>query len=194
MEALKTRSISIVLLKMNELGNSIYKNLETTTSRVVIDHLVADALQNHSIIGELLELMGSSNNQIAMRSAWVLSHIALKDKALIAPLQEHFVQKVRVCKNESVNRSLAKILSIMPLHPSMDGEFYDFCLEKISLKDTAIANKAYLIEIILKYISQYPELGNEAIALFQILKNDDSPGVRGKINYAIKKINSLKAL
>lgn len=179
---------------MDDITNNISERLSKTSSRIIIDQLVNETIENQTMIDSLFNLINAPNDQIAMRAAWTLSHIALKEKTLIIPYQERIVGKIYEYRSESVNRSLLKTLSILPLHESMDGIFYDHCLERLTLKETSIANRAYLIEIILKYIRVYPELAQEVTSLLEILKNDDSPGVRGKINYATKTINSLKAL
>lgn len=178
---------------MNSTNNQLIDDLSTLKNRFDIDKIVIIALSDSQTFNTLLKAIYHSNTQIAMRASWILSHCAEKEIAQIAPHQNYFVKAIIEIKSESIKRSLTKILSLLPISSEMDGLFFDKCIEAVISKQTAIANKAYTIEILLKYAKKYPELSSEIIKVLELAKEGASKGVSGKIKTTIKKLTILQA-
>jgi len=62
------------------------------------------------------------------------------------------------------------------------GILADFCFKSLKSGFSAIAVRAYAMEILFKLTAIYPELKNELLATINILQGDESAGIiaRGK--------------
>ena len=69
------------------------------------------------------------------------------------------------------------------------GILADYCFAKLNSGFSAIAIKAYAMEILFNLTVIYPELANELIPAIQILTEDGSAGVMARGRMILKKLN-----
>jgi hypothetical protein len=71
------------------------------------------------------------------------------------------------------------------------GTLADHCFSALSSGESAIAIKAYSMEILYKLAVIYPQLANELAASIRILMEDGSAGIVSRGNMILKKITKI---
>jgi hypothetical protein len=86
-------------------------------------------------------------------------------------------------------RVLISLKDINSIDKKFHGILAEYCFSKLNSGFSAIAIKAYSMEIVYNLTCIYPELANELVHSIQILSEEGSAGIfaRGKI--ILKKLN-----
>ena len=158
------------------------------------DWLATSAIENPVIFNKLLEYSYSKDRKLAFRASWTLSKACDKFPELIYPHLSEIIESLPKFDNESVQRSFMKIISasdIKPLNKHLHGILADHCFEMLESGFSAIAIKAYSMEILYNLSIIYPELGNELSSSIRILMEDGSAGIIARGNSILKKISGI---
>jgi 8-oxo-dGTP diphosphatase len=156
---------------------------------------VADlAIEDHNVFKKLLDYSIKGDSKLAFRSSWTLSKVCDKYPELIDPYLTDIISRINDFDNESVQRSFLRIISLKDIS-KIDQEYHgimaDYCFAKLRSGVSAIAIKAYSMEILFNLTELYPELANELVPAIQILTEDGSAGVVARGRMILKKLNDL---
>jgi hypothetical protein len=88
--------------------------------------------------------------------------------------------------SESAQRSFLRIISLSDINKisvKYHGILADFCFQSLRSGFSAIAVKAYAIEVLYRLTTIYPELKNELIETINMFQSEASAGIiaRGKL-------------
>ncbi len=158
------------------------------------DWLATSALENPVLFSKLLEYSYSTDKKLAFRASWTISKVCDKFPAIILPHLDEIVASLPQFDNESVIRSFLRILSLNDLEKLSSGNhglLADYCFTSLTDIDSAIAIKAYSMEILYKLALIYPELGNELATSIRILMENGSAGIVARGNMILKKISEI---
>ena len=158
------------------------------------DWLATSALENPVLFSKLLEYSYSHDKKLAFRASWTISKVCDKFPAIILPHLDEIVKSLPKSDNESVIRSFLRILSLNDLEKlssSQHGLLADYCFTSLADVDSAVAIKAYSMEILYKLALIYPELGNELAISIRILMENGSAGIVARGNMILKKISEI---
>ncbi len=159
-----------------------------------IEWIATSAIENQAIFKKLLEYSYSGDQKLAFRSSWALSKVCDRDHEIVYPFLPPIIGSLQNLDNESAERSFLRIISMsdMPrVSKKYHGMLADHCFNRLRTGFSAIAIKAYSMEIIYKLAVIYPELANELSASISMLQGEGSAGIiaRGKI--ILKKLAEL---
>ena len=96
--------------------------------------------------------------------------------------------------HESARRSFLRILSFTELsmvRRELHGKLADYCLNALNSSFSAVAIKAYSMEILYRLALLYPELANELSASISMLHEESSSGVLARGRIILKKLSEL---
>ncbi len=178
---------------MSEKIKQFEEQLQNASSIIAIEVIINEALKDASVLEMLVSYLTHPHKQIAMHAAWALTHCCDRKIKSVEPYHSYFVSIVWQMNNESAKRSVIRTLSLLPLIDEMDGDFFDKTLQNIISKSTPIANKAFSIDILMKYVALYPELASEIDETLNLAILDASPGVLNKIKKTKKILATLQA-
>lgn len=178
---------------MSEIIKQFEFRLQNASNIVDIEAIINEALKDHSVLKLLVDYLTHPHKQVAMHAAWALTHCSDRKIKSVEPYHAYFVSVVWHMTNESAKRSVLRTLSFLPLIDEMDGNFFDKTLQYIISKSTPIANKAFSIDILMKYVAIYPELASEIYETLNLAILDASPGVLNKIKKTKKILTTLQA-
>ncbi len=164
----------------------IQKMIYSMTGTQEADWLAATAPDNPSLVLKLLDYSYSEDKKFSFCASWTLSKIFDKNPEIIAPFIPGMIEKLNSLNNDSVQRSFLKIISIIDITQMSlkhHGILVDYCFKALNSGVSAVAIKAYSMEILYKLALLYPELANELSASINILSGEASAGIiaRGKI-------------
>ena len=149
------------------------------------------AAGNGEILKKLLEYSFSDDKKLAFRASWTLSKVFDRYPEMLNPDLERMIETLDNLENESVQRSFLRMISLGDLDKISirhQGILADHCFKMLKSGFSAIAIKAYSMEIIYKLALIYPELANELSATIQMLQGEGSAGILARGHLILKKL------
>lgn len=168
--------------------------INSMMSRQEADWMANSAIGNPAVFNKLLEYSYSKERKLAFRASWTVSKVCDQFPDLIYPHLSRIVESIPKFENESVQRSFLRIISqcdITDLESRLHGILADHCFAMLKSGFSAIAIKAYSMEILYKLSVIYPELGNELSSSINILMEDSSGGIKARGKIILKKISEI---
>jgi 8-oxo-dGTP diphosphatase len=152
------------------------------------------ALENPAIFRKLLEYSWSDDRKLAFRASWILTKVCDKFPEIIYPHLPQIVESLPEIDSESVERSFLRILSMSDagkLSEKHHGLLADYCFAELNSATSAIAIKAYSMEILYRLSVIYPHLANELSVSIRALMEEGSAGIVARGNAVLKKITEI---
>ena len=158
------------------------------------DWMATSAVENPAIFLKLLEYSYTTDRKLAFRASWTLTKVCDKYPEMIYPYLSEIIEALPKFDNESVQRSFLRILSLSNLE-NLNGRHHgllaDYSFAALNSGLSAIAIKAYTMEILYKLSLIYPELANELASSIRILMEDGSAGIIAKGKAILKRITEI---
>jgi 8-oxo-dGTP diphosphatase len=156
--------------------------------------IAISAIENPAIFIKLYEYSHSPDKRLAFRASWTLSKVCDKFPELIYPYFSKIVESLNKIDNESTLRSFLRIISLSDLgkiNSRQHGMLADYCFSSLKSGFSAIAVKAYSMDILYRISLIYPELANELSASIRILMEDGSAGITARGSMILKKLAEI---
>lgn len=160
------------------------------------DWIAASAIDNPAVILKLLDYSYMPDRKLAFRASWTLSKVCDKFPELIHPHLPGIIERLNQVENESTRRSFLRILSLTDLRlvsQRYHGILADYCFNALNSGFSAIAIKAYSMEIIYRLALIYPELANELSTSIIMLEGESPPGVIARGRIILKKLAEISS-
>ena len=169
-----------------ETDKELQRMIHGMMSTQEADWIASSAMDNPAVIKKLLEYSYSDDRKLSFRASWTLSKVFDKNPEMVQPYLQDMVEKLNSLDNESTRRSFLRIISlagISKMSLKHHGILADHCFKAMNSGFSAIAIKAYSMEIIYRLALIYPELANELSASISMLQGEGSAGIiaRGRI-------------
>jgi hypothetical protein len=145
--------------------------------------LAASAIDNPAIFNKLIEYSFSDDKKLAFRASWAITKICDNYPDIIYPWLPGIIESLDNIKNESTQRSFLRSISLSNINTlgnKHHGMLADHCFKMLESGFSAIAVKAYSMEILAKLAVIYPELINELAATINMLHGEGSAGIQAK--------------
>jgi 8-oxo-dGTP diphosphatase len=158
------------------------------------DWIATSAIENSQIFSKLLEYSFSTDKKLAFRASWTLTKVCDKYPEMIYPHLIRIIDALDKLDNESVQRSFLRILSLTDLDEisiKYHGILAEHCFNALRSGFSAIAIKAYSMEIIYQLALKYPGLANELSASISMLQSEGSPGIVARGRIILKKLSLI---
>lgn len=158
------------------------------------DWIATSAIENPAIFRKLLDYSHSPDKKLAFHASWTLSKVCDKFPEIILPFLPQIIDSLGQIDNESTLRSFLRIISLADMgeiNNSRHGLLADFCFSQLNSGFSAIAIKAYSMEILYKLSLIYHELASELSASIVILMEDGSAGITSRGRMILKKLAEI---
>jgi 8-oxo-dGTP diphosphatase len=183
----------------NEANESTYDaELQSMINRMIgmkeAEWIAISAIDNPAIFRKLLDFSFSDDKKLAFRASWTLTKVCDKYPEIILPFLPRIVESLNSIDNESAQRSFLRILSLNDLgkiSKKHHGILADHCFNALKSGFSAIAIKAYSMEILYRLALIYPELTNELTATLNLLRNIESAGILARGRSILKKLAEI---
>lgn len=155
--------------------------------------IAVSAVENPAIFRKLVEYSFLPDRRLAFRASWTLSKACDRFPEMIVPYLDDIIERLSTVDNESALRSFLRIISLSDfgnLPARYQGILADFSFKALNSGDSAIAVKAYSMEILYKLAKIYPELAYELSATINMLKGEGSAGIIARGHIILKKLAS----
>jgi 8-oxo-dGTP diphosphatase len=159
--------------------------------------VATSAIENPAILNKLIEYSFSEDKKLAFRASWTLTKVCDKYPEMIFPNLPMIIESLDKIYNESAQRSFLRIISISDLtliNDRLHGILAEHCFKALRSGFSAIAIKAYSMEIIYRLALIYPELANELSATITMLQGEGSAGVVARGYMIMKKLAEIPTI
>ena len=156
--------------------------------------VATSAIENPAIFVKLYEYSFSTDKHLSFRASWTLSKVCDRYPEMIYPYLSQIVDSLAGIDNESVLRSFLRILSltdIEKINARQQGILADFSFNQLNTGFSAIAVKAYSMEILYRLTLIYPDLANELSTSIRLLMEDGSAGITSRGRAILRKLADM---
>jgi len=184
-----TASEGVETVSDEELKAMVYRMMGSSE----VGWIAESAASNPVLFRKLLDFTGDNDPRIVFRSSWALTKVCDKDPGLFAPYLHIIADKLLVCSNESATRSFLKILTLTgttALGDAGRGRIADHCFTLLRSRESAIAVKAYSMDVLHEISGDYPDLTHELAAVLSMLPDDVPAGIKSKSRTLLKRLGS----
>lgn len=172
----------------------LQKIVDNMMSMKEAEWVATSAIENPAIFHKLFDYSFSSNKHLAFRASWTLTKVCDKFPEMIVPYLPQVVETLSRIENVGALRSFLRIIAQSDFNDfksRQHGLLADFCFDILKSADSAIAVKAYSMEILYKLAVIYPELANELSANIIVLMEDGTAGITSRGRTILKKLAEL---
>ena len=177
---------------------NIDKDLQTIINNMMsmpeAEWVATSAIENPAIFVKLYEYSFSPDKHLSFRASWTLSKVCDRYPEMIYPYLSQIVDSLSGIDNESVLRSFLRILSLSEIEKIdavRQGLLADFSFTQLNSGFSAIAVKAYSMEILYKLTLIYPDLANELSTSIRLLMEDGSAGITSRGRMILRKLADM---
>jgi 8-oxo-dGTP diphosphatase len=192
----KINELQTVSLSDDSLTNSadFQSIVNNMMSMKEAEWVATSAIENPAIFKKLFEYSLSSDKKLAFRASWTLTKVCDRFPEIIYPILPQIVETLDKIDDESTLRSFLKIISVSDLDGitgSQQGRLADFCFNVLNSGFSAIAVKAYSMEVLYRLSLIYPELANELSTSILILMEEGSAGITARGRMILRKMAEI---
>ncbi|MFH0841116.1 MAG: (deoxy)nucleoside triphosphate pyrophosphohydrolase [Bacteroidota bacterium] len=174
-----------------EVEDELKKMINNMMSLKEAEWVANSAGEDPVLFRKLLDYSFSSGMKLAFRASWALSKVIDKHPDLILPYLDRLIDSLDSLDNESTQRSFLRILSMTDLNlvsQRHQGILADHCFRALNSGFSAIAIKAYSMEVIYRLALIYPELAHELAASINLLQGEGSAGIKARGSIILRKL------
>jgi len=175
----------------SEVDSDLQAMVNSMISMKEADWIATSAIENPAIFNKLLEYSFSDDKKLAFRASWTLTKVCDKFPEMIYPFLPGIIESLDKIDNESAQRSFLRIISlgtIDNLSVKHHGILAEHCFGALKSGFSAIAIKAYSMEVLYKLVLIYPELHNELSATINLIDAEGSAGILARGRMILKKL------
>jgi 8-oxo-dGTP diphosphatase len=168
--------------------------VSSTMGTKEVEWIAASAIDNPAIFKKLYDYSFSEDKKLAFHSSWALSKVCDKYPELIYPYLTQVIEMLDKIDNESAQRSFLRIITLIDITKVSNkhhGLLADHCFSALRSGSSAIAIKAYSMEIIYKLAMIYPELALELAGTINILQDEGSAGIVARGRIILKRLSEI---
>jgi 8-oxo-dGTP diphosphatase len=156
--------------------------------------VAASATENPAVFNKLIEFSLSPDKKLAFRASWTLTKVCDKYPEMIFPHFPGIIETLGKLDNEGAERCFLRIISLSDINNLSNrhhGILADHCFTALRSGFSAIAIKAYSMEILYKLALIYPGLAIELSASVNMLLADGSGGILARGRMVLKKLAEI---
>jgi len=172
----------------------IVEALQQDRSKQAVARLVDRMAREHFNLEDYLALVKKSPSPLNWLMTWTLNHYYEAFPHLPSRQQKLIWTFLQETKHDGIKRDLWRILSCVSLDEDLAGEVFESSLRHIPSQHHPIAVRAHAMKTALNIAQSYPELGQELKLVFELLKDEDSAGIRARAKNYLKEIKKITGI
>jgi 8-oxo-dGTP diphosphatase len=156
--------------------------------------VATSAIENPAIFRKLIEYSFSADKKLAFRASWTLTKVCDQYPEMIVPGLTTIIESLDKLDNEGVQRCFLRIISlgdVNKINIKHHGILADHCFNALRSGFSAIAIKAYSMEILYRLALIYPELANELSVSINLLQGEESGAIQARSRMVLKKLAEI---
>jgi len=153
-------------------------------------NLIVQNIQAKNLnLNDVFSVIKQNEPLFSQRAAWIISTLSDQNNDLLKPYYHELISLVDAKYHDAVLRATFRTLSGMKIQEKDQGFIFDTSIKLLTRKHTAVAVKAWIIDVLMHIAIPYPELQNEILLSIKPQLLYSSSGLKGKILKTIQKIS-----
>jgi hypothetical protein len=175
---------------MNPILNSnpFIESLKKEHSRANTDAIARSVGNEPEKFKKIIQIIYKSEAPLPQRASWLLTVISRKNPQLIVPYIDLFVNSITDFKIDGIKRNILNALFTQKIPKQLQGKIVNICFDFILSPSETVAVKVISLDIISKFIKDYPELKNELKAAIEDQLPKTTIAFRSKGSKILKKL------
>lgn len=156
-----------------DFKNEIERDSSLANAKRIAEHIAFHPKE----IKKLVKLFYDADNNISMRSAWIISHVCSLDTKIVIGITPDFIKYLKSEKpNPATIRCILSSLQQIDIPEKYCGSIFDFCMRYVKNATFPHAVRSFSINIMAILCKRYPELKPEVELILSELKTFPQPG------------------
>ena len=143
--------------------------------------------------GQLLEsifvVIEEGKSPYDWRAAWVLDHLNQIEPSATPKHLNRMIRFLPTTSSDSLRRTFLKIIGTHPIPDENSGVLMDECFKLLKNPASAIAVRAWCMNILVDFAKEYPEICNELKPILEEISKTGSAGEKSKANKMLKTLD-----
>ena len=141
------------------------------------------------LIDAIFECVAEGKEKIDWRSAWVLDHLNQIEPSATPKHLNRMIRFLPTTSSDSLRRIFLKIIGTHPIPDENSGVLMDECFKLLKNPASAIAVRAWCMNILVDFAKEYPEICNELKPILEEISKTGSAGEKSKANKMLKTLD-----
>jgi len=174
-----------------EAGDELAGVLSRITTTHEINMIARQAAYDSLLLNQLVLLSTSADKRVGFKASWPLSKVVDINREATIPHLCSLIDSLPSIKNESVQRAFMRVIvksDMNAIEVSHHGKLVEYCFQQLRTKSTAIAPRAYSMEILGKMCDIYPEMKGEVVSTINIVAAESSAGIKAQARKVISRL------
>jgi len=137
---------------------------------------------------KIIDIIFRGKAPLPQRASWLLMVVSRKNPELIKPYISLFINSVAGFKIDGIKRNMLSALCTQEIPKRLQGKMVNICFDFILSPSETIAVKVLSLDILAKFIKDYPELKNELKAAIEDQLPKTTIAFQSKGNKILKKL------
>jgi len=116
---------------------------------------------------KIIDILYTAKAPLPQRASWLLAVVSRNHPELITPYVTQFINSVQSFTIDGIKRNMMSALCTQEIPKRMQGKLVSICFDFILSPSETVAVKVLSLDILAKFISDYPELKNELKAAIE---------------------------
>lgn len=164
------------------------ERLEGEHSSSLSQEIAEQALENRSLVPQLLKLMLGDDVSMAQRAAWPLGMLGTKKPELLLPYFPEMLKALDHPQHPAIKRNVYRTLQFMEIPEQYRGKLFEMCTEDLSHPKMPAAIRVFAMTVAFNISQAHPELKPELKILIEEGMSSGTAGYRIRGEKILRKL------
>ncbi len=157
-------------------------------SREQSDRIMAMAIENPLLIGDLIKIMNSEEVVLAQRAAWPVGLLGNTHHHLFTPYISQLIDCLEKPIHPAVGRNTYRVLQFVSVPEEYEGVLFELCARDLLNPKSPVAIKIFSMTVAANICKRHNELNHELRLLIEQGFEHSSAGYRSRARRILKKL------
>lgn len=165
-----------------------FAQLSKEHSRSNTDSIAKFIGRNPKEFKKIIEIIYTAEAPLPQRASWLLAVLSRKEPELIKPYVSKFINTINDFKIDGIKRNMLNALCTQEIPKQLQGKTVNLCFNFILSPTETVAVKVLSLDILSKFIKNYPEMKNELHAVIEDQLPRTTVAFQSKGNKILRKL------
>lgn len=173
-------------------ASELVEQIELNYSKHGIERVAQACIDSPEMLELLIKIISKGNGRPAQLAAWVLAKVTDLNADVVSKYFKTLLNLINDSTSSSVKRNVIRVFMHIELPEDDHGLLLDSCFKTLNNRDYSIAERAFSLHVLGKYVKIYPELSNELIPIIEEGMPHETAAFRSIGRKILKKIRKGK--
>ncbi|MFA6455600.1 MAG: hypothetical protein WCW40_02170 [Bacteroidota bacterium] len=139
--------------------------------------------------GQLIHLLLTGEDRVAVRCAWIISHCADQYPAIVTPWISKLVRRAgEEHVPQAVQRNVARVLQFIDIPRTHQGSVTNLCFDFLQNPSIPVSVKVFSMTVLSNIAKDEPDLKHEIVLVIEQLLPYGTAGIRSRAQKVLKRL------